>query len=129
MAPETIRISKQARDQLVRLKRLTRVGQWNILCRWAFCLSLAEPSPPRIQRIPADGNVEMSWRTFAGHHESIYLALVCQRCRLDGVQINEKTVAEQFRLHLHRGIGYLAGDPQVKSIAGLVRKATAGIVD
>jgi hypothetical protein len=26
--------------QLIRLKTRTGITQWNILCRWAFCLSL-----------------------------------------------------------------------------------------
>ena len=39
-------ISSQAKDQLIRLKMRTGISQWNILCRWAFCLSLQQPNPP-----------------------------------------------------------------------------------
>ena len=39
---ERVRISQTAEDRLVKLKRSTKIKQWNILCRWAFCRSLAE---------------------------------------------------------------------------------------
>lgn len=125
MSLENIRLSKQGRDQLMTLKRRTGVEHWNILCRWAFCLSLAEPSPPRNQRVPADSTVEMTWRTFGGEQEGLYRVALIQRCQEDGFGTDEETLAHQFRLHLHRGIGYLAGDPNVKSIAGLIAKTSA----
>jgi len=123
MSLENIRLSKQGRDQLMTLKRRTGVEHWNILCRWAFCVSLAEPSPPRDQRVPADSTVEMTWRTFGGEQDAVYRAALVQRCHEDGFETDDETLLRQFRLHLHRGIGYLAGDPNVKSIAGLVDKA------
>ena len=43
---ERVRLSKSAEDQLNKLKRSTKIKQWNILCRWALCRSLAEPSIP-----------------------------------------------------------------------------------
>ena len=46
MALEHIRLSQTARDQLITLKRRTGIAHWNVLCRWAFCRSLAEPAPP-----------------------------------------------------------------------------------
>jgi DNA sulfur modification protein DndE len=33
---------------------------------------------------------------------------------------DDETVAEQFKLHLHRGIGYLFGDKSIKDIGALV---------
>ena len=51
MAIEHVRVSLQAKGQLVRLKRLTGIKQWNVLCRWALCVSLAEQgTPSRYQR-------------------------------------------------------------------------------
>ena len=46
MSIKQIKLSAQAREQLIRLKTRTGLSQWNILCRWAFCLSLKQPSPP-----------------------------------------------------------------------------------
>lgn len=125
MPLETVRVSKRDRDHLIKLKRLTRIETWNVLCRWAFCVSLAEPTPPRVERVPADSPIEMTWRTFGGENASLYMALLKQRCRRDGLDLSEATLSEQFRLHLHRGIGYLAGDPDVRDIVGLASKALA----
>lgn len=125
MPIEGFRVSKRGRDKLVTLKRKTGVDNWNVLCRWAFCVSLAERTPPRAERIPSDSSVEMTWRTFAGEHEATYLALLKERCRQDGLDTSKRTLATQFRLHLHRGIGYLAGDPSIRSVAGILSMATA----
>src|SRR3954451_18823304 len=104
---DTVRVSKQAKDQLMTLKRRTGIQQWNILCRWALCRSLAEPSVPPDIEIPIDSNVEMTWRVFAGEYGDVFSALVERRCALDGHELDAANVNRQFRLHLHRGIGYL----------------------
>jgi DNA sulfur modification protein DndE len=123
MPIEHIRVSQVARDQLVTLKRRTGIMHWNVLCRWAFCRSLAEDAPPPAAHLPADSNVEMTWKVFAGAHADELWALLRERCRRDGLSLDDDTLATQFRLHLHRGIGYLVGDPQVTDIAGLVSVA------
>ena len=51
MSREHIRLSQQARESLVKLKRYTGIPHWNTLCRWAFCLSLAESSQPAPAKI------------------------------------------------------------------------------
>ena len=33
---DRIKLSQSARDQLIKLKRITKIDQWNVLCRWAF---------------------------------------------------------------------------------------------
>ena len=108
MALENIKLSQQAKDQLVKLKRKTGIQNWNILCRWAFCESLKENSTPPPAEHPADSNVEMSWKIFAGIYGEIYWALLKQCCKNNGLPLDDETLAKQFRLHLHRGIGYLA---------------------
>lgn len=123
MSLESIKLSQRAKEQLTRSKRDTRIKNWNVLSRWALCLSLAEPSVPAPAKIPADSSVEMTWRVFGGPDADLYLALITQRCQDDGLGTDAETVAEQFRLHLHRGIGYLFGDPQLKSLTGLVSAA------
>lgn len=124
MSLEHIRVSKQAREQLIRLKRHTGIEHWNVLCRWAFCRSLAEPSVPPASRIPSDSNVEMSWRVFGGRHHEIYLALLKERCLRDGLGSDDEILDAQFRLHLHRGIAYLAGDRRIRDgVTALARLA------
>lgn len=119
MSIEHIRLSQQAREQLIRLKRHTGIEHWNVLCRWAFCRSLAESSVPPPAKLPADSNVEMSWRVFGGRHAEIFLALLKERCLQDGMAIDDETISAQFRLHLHRGIAYLANDRSIRSVDAL----------
>ncbi len=123
MSLETVRLSQRGKEQLTRSKRDTGIKNWNVLSRWALCLSLAEPSPPAPAKIPADSSVEMTWKVFAGADADLYHALLIQRCVNDGYEPDADTVAEQFRLHLHRGIGYLFGDPSLKSLTGMLARA------
>ena len=118
-----IRLSSQARDQLVRLKSKSSISQWNILCRWALAVSLREPTPPTVVEIPADSNVEMSWQVFGGEHNELYWAIVKARCFRDGLGTDDATVAQQFRLHLHRGISYLATPNAITNVGDLVSLA------
>jgi DNA sulfur modification protein DndE len=120
---ERIRLSQTAKDQLTKLKRITKIEQWNILCRWALCRSLAEPSFPSPVVIPADSNVEMTWNVFGGEIADALLLALKQRCHNDGLGTDKDTLKEQFRLHLHRGIGYLAGDTRIKKIEDLITLA------
>ena len=70
-----------------------------------------------------DSSVEMTWRTFGGEYADVYLALMRQRCHADGLGTDDEVVAAQFRLHLHRGIANLAGDPTLRSIQDLISRA------
>jgi len=115
MTLERIKLSQAAKDQLVKLKRQTKIQTWNVLCR-----SLAEPTRPSPAPIPADSNVEMTWQVFGGEWAEILAIALQQRCHNDGLPLDPETLATQFRLHLHRGLGYLAGDPRLKTIADLV---------
>lgn len=126
MSVKQFRLSSQAKDQLIRLKTKTGIEHWNVLCRWAFCLSLGEPTPPTPIDVPADSNVEMTWHTFGGDHHELCLALLKERCAQDGLETTDKVLSRQFRLHLHRGIGYLATPNSVRSVSDLIRQAQNG---
>lgn len=117
---DRVRISKTAEDQLTKLKRNTKIKQWNILCRWAFCRSLAEPTVPSPVPIKTDSNVEIAWNVFGGEIADILLIALKQRCYQDDLGTDQDTLKRQFTLHLHRGIGYLAGDNQIQQIEDLV---------
>lgn len=124
MPVEHIQPSAKARDQLIVLKRRTGIENWNTLCRWALCVSLAESSRPPEARHPADSPIQMDWRTFAGSLDEVYWAVLKERCAMDGLDsTDEEVVGKEFRLHLHRGISYLAGDKAITNVADLVRRA------
>jgi DNA sulfur modification protein DndE len=117
------KLSAQAKEQLIRLKTRTGIDTWNSLCRWGFCLSLREESPPTPVEIPADSNVELTWQVFGGEHAELYSALLIERMLNDRLEITERELARQFRLHLHRGISYLATPGYIKDIADLASVA------
>ncbi|WOI87323.1 MULTISPECIES: DNA sulfur modification protein DndE [Rhodococcus] len=123
MPVEHVRLSQSARDQLITLKRRTGIAHWNVLCRWALCRSLAEPNVPPAVKLVTDSSVEMTWRVFAGNHGEVLWALVRFRSYRDGLPLDDESIASQFRLHLHRGIGYLIGDTRSSDIGGLVKLA------
>lgn len=119
---ENVRLSQQGKEQLIKLKRVTKIMNWNVLCRWALCTSLAEPTPPPALKVPSDSSVEMTWKTFGGEHADVYEALVRARCLRDGLPLTEEVLTEQFRLHLHRGIGYLFADKSMKEVEDLFQR-------
>jgi DNA sulfur modification protein DndE len=121
---ERFRLSNTAKEQLMKLKRATKIDQWNILCRWAFCRSLAEPSLPSVVNIPADSNVELTWKIFGGEIADLLLIALKQRCYNDGLGTGKETLITQFRLHVHRGISYLAGDLNVTELEDLAQLLT-----
>lgn len=120
--PTSIRVNQQAKDQLIKLKRITGIKQWNVLCRWALCISLADPTPPLVRSIKADSNVEMSWRTFSGPLDSAFVALLSHRIATAGEGFED--LSDVLTAHLHRGIGQLSGSLQNgDDISTLVRMA------
>lgn len=108
MIIENVHLTYKAKDQLLKLKRATGIQNWNILCRWAFCHSLSDKSPLPPVNLPNENAVEMTWRVFGGHHHEIYTALLKERCKIDGLNLDKTALTQQFKLHLHRGISQMA---------------------
>jgi DNA sulfur modification protein DndE len=123
MIVRQIRLSNQAKDRLSRLKAKTGIQNWNVLCRWAFCLSLSDPKIPPEEDIPSDSNVEISWHVFAGEYHEVYEALIRQRCIDDGLGDDDETLAKYFKLHLNRGISYLSTTNFIKSCEDMMMLA------
>ena len=117
---DAVRVDERAKTQLMTLKRRTGIKNWNVLCRWALCASLAEPTMPADQEIGTLSNVEMSWSTFGGQTADVYAAIIRARCEADGLPQTPDALAKQFRLHLHRGITYLVGTEDTKTLSGLI---------
>ena len=77
----------------------------------------------RIKRYRPDSNVEMTWRVFGGQHADLYMELLKVRLFRDGIPYDDETLARQFRLHLHRGISYLAANRNLRKIDDLISLA------
>jgi DNA sulfur modification protein DndE len=106
---ETVKVSDKARQQLINIKKRTGIQNWNVICRWAFATSLAEDSKVLDENIIANSSVEMTWKTFTGGHEKLYLALLLTKAQKDKWAADHEALNTYFKLHLHRGISYLNG--------------------
>ena len=115
-----IKLPTQSKDRLSRLKGRTGIQHWNVLCRWALCFSLSESTIPTDFELPADSNLEMSWLTFAGENHEIYEALIRAWCIQNSLSTDDETLNKYFKLHLNRGISYLAGTGVIRNIDDLV---------
>lgn len=118
---ETVKVTEKAKIQLITLKRRTGIQNWNVLCRWALCASLKEKSEPPREELGPDSSIEMTWKTFTGGQEQLYLALIQQRAATAHVANDKTSLYQYLRLHLHRGISYLAGNPRLQSVEDLIR--------
>lgn len=120
---ETIRLSEKAKTQLVTMKRRTGITNWNVLCRWAFCMSINQATRPPDEAIPADSSIEMTWKTFSGGAEDVYWGMLLVRAEQDGISAKKDALSHYFRLHLHRGISYLTGTNGPTDLPQLIRLA------
>ena len=59
---DVLRTSMNVKNSLSRIKTLTGIPNWNIICRWAFCLSIKQTSLPREVEEKLDG-VEIDYDT------------------------------------------------------------------
>ena len=99
MIVKQIKLSQKEKDKLIRIKAKTGIEAWNVICRWALCISIADKSTPFGPDVPSDSNVEMSWGTFGGEYQELYDAVFRERCIEDGIENDPVQIAKQFRLH------------------------------
>lgn len=104
---DRIRLTAVAKNQLITLKRKTGINHYNTLCRYAFCLSLANEAPPPAENFNFNGGIDIDWRTFTGGYESIYLNLLLLRAYHDQLPINDFSLRSMLHGHLHRGLSFL----------------------
>ncbi len=120
MIIKQIKLSQKEKDKLIRIKSKTGIEAWNIICRWALCISLADQTIPFGPDVPSDSNVEMSWGTFGGEYQELYDAVFRERCIEDGIENDPSAIAKHFRLHLQRGIAALAAKTGPKTAAEIL---------
>ncbi len=126
MIVRQLKLSQKEKDKMIYIKTRTGVAGWNVLCRWALCLSLTDPSVPFGPDVPSDSNVEMSWGTFGGEYQELYDAVFRERCRSDGIGDDPGDMAKYFRLHLQRGIQALAAKTGPRNITEMLALLKAG---
>ena len=86
-----------------------------------FAKSAPAPMTPVVDTPAGEGsNVEMTWATFGGQHADLYAALIYARCHQDRLGTEREIVANQFRLHLERGLLKLRGRDDTRTLDGLL---------
>ena len=70
-------------------------------------------------------NVEMSWSTFGGQYGDLYATVLQARCQRDGLEGDRETLAEQIRLHLHRGLTNLVSREETRDLTGFLSLAAS----
>src|SRR5271169_6104638 len=108
-----IRLTKDASNRLRFLAGKTGLTP-NLLCRMAFCLSLAEPRVPNPADYPEEER-EFNRYTLLGEYDSLFVALLKERCCKDGV--NLQLLPDYFRAHMNSGATLL--QQRVKSVSDL----------
>jgi DNA sulfur modification protein DndE len=105
---DRLRLTANAKNQLISLKRKTGIEHNNTLCRHALCLSLANPTLPPAEDFNFGGGLEIDWRTFTGSNDELYLNLILVRLLSDGLSTDVETARQMMCRHVHRGLSYLA---------------------
>ena len=115
-----VRVSPQSREILNRLKLRTGITQWNILCRWAYCASLAQDSEPKYRQ--GKGTIElMDWQTFAGSQSVLFANLLALRLN-EALRSRSRppTPSDYFRAHVERGIEMLHSNSTLNDLLSLL---------
>jgi DNA sulfur modification protein DndE len=120
---ETVRISKQGREILLRIKRRTGLERWNDICRAAMCRSLNNDSKPPIPKKLWDTAIEIDWKTFAGGMSDDLIAVLKMRAITDDFDhSDENSMARYFRAHIERGISSLQNVKSLSMYIELISK-------
>jgi len=116
--PDAVRISTRGREILIKLKRYTGIGQWNTLCRIAYCYSIAIATEPTQAPEKGDIALEIEWPTFAGPLKVELAALTVARAKASAVA--EQEIARFVRSHLERGLSAIQNVRSVAEMAAMV---------
>lgn len=117
---QVVRVSEKGKEALQRLKNRTKIANWNVLCRWALCQSLAMDTRPPVWVPGEESNIEMDWKTFAGDQSSILAGLIRMRAVKDGVSTDDpEAILAHFRSHLERGIAAIQNAKRIEDLLAI----------
>ena len=115
---DQLRTSTTVKNSLTRIKSITSIQNWNVLCRWGFCLSIKQLSLPRTVDEKLDG-IEMDYGTFVGKNENIYTQLLINNLRHHNIEVNKENLAKYLYAHVNRGVNIIYTN-KLKDISGLM---------
>ena len=115
---DILRTSSNVKNSLTRIKTITGISNWNIICRWALCLSLKQTSLPREVEEKLDG-VEIDYDTLVGKNKSIYTQLLINNLVAHNVNVDKKNLTKYLYAHVNRGVNIIYTN-KLKDISGLM---------
>jgi DNA sulfur modification protein DndE len=115
LTPPRVRLSVDATNRLKSLKGRTGMDH-NVYCRIGLCHSLADPRHANPDEFDEKGQ-EIAQNTLLGEWEIAYLALLRERCIIDGLDPSSD-LSSQLRAHVNRGVMALSG--RLKDLGDLV---------
>jgi DNA sulfur modification protein DndE len=115
---DSIKTSSNVKIALTRIKSITRIPTWNVICRWAFCLSLKQTSLPREVDEKLDG-VEIDYDILVGKNKTIYTQLLINNLIKHKVELNKRNLIKYLNAHINRGVNIIY-NYKLKDISGLV---------
>ena len=107
MRIENFKTSKLGATHLLTIKKRTGFSEYHPICRYAFCYSLGDLTPPREQEFDSQG-VFLEWSTFGQEFSELLYGFLLTRCKHDGVSLHADSIRHEFLKHLHRGLGAFA---------------------
>lgn len=123
---DRLRLTAGAKQQLITLKRRTGIEHYNVLCRHALCLSLANPAPAPDEHLQFANGLEIDWKTFAGDADATYLNLLIMRSLADDGDASAATVRRSLTQHVHRGLSYLVSRQESLLASAMPNKQSNG---
>jgi DNA sulfur modification protein DndE len=120
-AVDVIRLGPATKTRLSTLKRRTGVDNWNVLCRWAFCLSLSDNTPVGERHDDPGAGIEMTWKTFAGDFSPLYMALLAQNAESVSLQLDERIATSLVRQHISRGVTRLVSQKEITALPDFLK--------
>ena len=103
---ETLRTTSNIKNILVRLKSITGVQYWNVVCRWGLCTSLKQSTLPRLVEEKLDG-VEIDYDIFVGKNKIIYTQLLLNNLKKHNVELTKDNTYKYLYAHVNRGVSIL----------------------
>jgi DNA sulfur modification protein DndE len=117
---ESLKISDRAFLDITQIKTKTRIDTMNIICRWAFNISLSSDLPPPPLAKEDKINKEIDWKIFAGDYEYLITGLLKNRLNQDKIKITNETMSDHLRLHVQRGLSLIAAQKNIKNIEDFI---------
>lgn len=103
MKLNSLRVCQEASHRLSLLKGRTGLTP-NILCRLGFTMSLNDPTIPNPADYPPDSDRIIDRHVLTGPWDKLFVALIKERCKQDGLPVTDEALADQFKAHVNRGV-------------------------